>query len=51
MHLERKSHTTVQSRASRASATITALLSRQSVGHPGQAHQFSSTGISLADIT
>jgi len=23
----------------------------QSVGHPGHAHQFSSTGISLADIT
>ena len=49
MHLERKSHTTVQSRASRV--TITALLSRQSVGHPGHEHQFSSTGISLADIT
>ena len=26
-------------------------MSRQSVGHPGHAHQFSSTGISLADIT
>jgi len=49
MHLERKSHTAVQSRASRV--TITALLSRQSVGHPGHAHQFSSTGRSLADIT
>jgi len=49
MHLERKSHTTVQSRASRA--MITTPLSRQSVGHRGHEHQFSFTGISLADIT
>jgi len=45
----KKSRAIVQSRASRV--TITSLLSRQSVGHPGHAHQFSSTGRSLADIT